>query len=273
LQLVKFKMKFIDAHVHLSDAKYSECIDELVAEAEISNIVALVSNSMNFETSVGTLKLADKYPGLVFAALGIHPWNARCLKDHELEQTLELITKHKQSKTLVAIGEIGLDRRYGKMIDKQLVVFKEMLRLAEQLALPVILHSYCAVEQIIQMLPSYNLKKVLFHWFSHPLSALSQIAENGFSISEGPPVAYSKGIQDVVKKIPLTNFLTETDGPVVFKKPPFNSARTTPAFIPTVVRTVAEIKNMNVVDVSEQIIKNFEEFFSTKLEPHQEKGN
>ena len=51
-------MKLVDAHVHLSDVEYAKCTDELVADAKDSNVVALVSNSMDYETSIGSLKLA-----------------------------------------------------------------------------------------------------------------------------------------------------------------------------------------------------------------------
>jgi len=60
--------------------------------------------------------------------------------------------------------------------------------------------------------------------------------------------------------------LTETDGPVRFYKSPFKGKRTTPAFIPTVVKAIAEVKSMNVEDVAAQIIKNFEDFFEVKLD-------
>jgi len=258
-------MKFVDAHIHFSDAKYSEYTDELAAEAKSSNVVALVSNSMDFESSVGSLKLAEKYPGTVYAALGIHPWNVRALKENELQQTLELISTHKQSEAVVAIGEIGLDLRYGKMYDKQLEVFKEILSLAEKLELPIIVHSYCAATQIVEMLPSYRIKKVLMHWFSHPMSALSKAVENGYLITEGPPLVYSKGLREVVRRVPLTNFLTETDGPVIYKKPPFNGKMTTPSFLHEVVNAVAEIKKMDAADVAEQVARNFQQFFNVKL--------
>ncbi len=259
-------MDFVDAHIHLSDAEYSGCIEEIIAEAKNSNVVALVSNSMNLATSVRSLKLAKQYPEMVYAALGIHPWNINALTEDELQKTLELISaQRKQSKALIAIGEIGLDHKYAKIWDKQLMVFNEMLRLAEKLDLPVIIHSRGTTAQIVEMLPSYNLKRILLHWFSNPISALSKVMERGYYITEGPPVAYSRGICEVVRRIPLTNLLTETDGPVRFLKPPFNGERTTPAFIPAVVKTVAEIKKMDAADVAEQIIKNFEEFFGAKL--------
>jgi TatD DNase family protein len=258
-------MKFVDAHIHLSDEEYSGCIEEIIAEAKDSNVVALVSNAMNFETSIRSLKLADQYPGMVYTALGIHPWNVNALTEEELQQTMELISEKRQNDSLVAIGEIGLDYKYATIWDKQLMVFNEMLHLAEKLDLPVIIHSRGTTAKIVEMLPSYNLKRVLLHWFSNPISVLSKVVENGYYITEGLPTAYSNGIREVVRKVPLTNLLTETDGPVRFFKQPFNGKRTTPAFIPTVVKAIAEIKKIDVEDVAGRITKNFEEFFGVKL--------
>jgi TatD DNase family protein len=119
--------------------------------------------------------------------------------------------------------------------------------------------------QIVEMLPSYNLKKILLHWFSNPISVLPKVVERGYYITEGLPVVYSNGIGEVIRRIPLTNLLTETDGPVRFFKPPFNGRRTTPAFIPAVVEAIAKIKKMDAADAAGQIIKNFEKFFGVKL--------
>jgi TatD DNase family protein len=258
-------MKLIDAHIHLSDTEYAKCTDALVAEAKSANVVALVSNSMDLETSIGSLKLAEKYPDTVYPALGIHPWNVKVLKENELEETLKLISEQSQKNAVVAIGEIGLDYKYEAIWEKQLMVFDRMLRLAEKLDLPAIIHSRGTTAQIVDMLPSYHLKRVLLHWFSHPMSALYKAVDHGYFITEGPPVAYSNGIREVVKKVPLTNLLTETDGPVTYRKPPYNGKLTRPAFIRTVVEAVADVKNMAVVDVADQIANNFESFFNIKL--------
>jgi len=258
-------MKLVDAHIHLSDTEYNGHTEELVADAKTSKVTALVSNSMDLQTSQESLKLAEKHPGLVYPALGIHPWNVNVLKENELENTLKLISDENQKKTVIAIGEIGLDSKYDKIWDKQLAVFDKMLRLAETLALPVIIHSRGTTAQIVDMLPSYNLKRVLLHWFSYPMTALSQAVSHGYYITEGPPAAYSLGIREVIANVPLTNLLTETDGPVKYYKQPFNGQLTKPSFIRTVVEAIAEIKKMRVDDVAEQIAENFEEFFSIKL--------
>ena len=258
-------MKLVDTHIHLSDPEYAKCTDELMAEAKSSNVVALVSNSMDLETSIGSLKLAEKYPDQVYPALGIHPWNVNMLKENELEETLKLISEQSQKNAIAAIGEIGLDYKYETIWEKQLMVFDRMLRLAERLNIPAIIHSRGTTAQIVDMLPSYKLEHVLLHWFSHPMSALYKAVDHGYFITEGPPVVYSNGIRHVVKKVPLTNLLTETDGPVTYYKLPFNGKLTRPAFIRNVVEAVAEVKNMAFVDVADQIAKNFENFFNIKL--------
>ena len=256
-------MKLIDAHVHLSDAEYIGHIDELVTDAKNAGVTALVTNSMDLKTCQNDIKLAEKYPDLVYPALGIHPWNVNVIKDKELQETIDFIQKQKG--IVKAIGEIGLDYKYETIWEKQTMVFDKMLRLAETLELPVIIHSRGTTDKIVEMLPSYRLKRVLLHWFSHPMSALSKALDNGYFITEGPPVTYSNGIREVVDKTPITNLLTETDGPVTYWKQPFNGQLTKPSYIRNVVEAVAEIKKMQVEEVAQQIIKNFEVFFNIKV--------
>ena len=256
-------MKLIDAHVHLSDAEYNGHIDELVTDAKNAGVTALVTNSMDLQTCQNDVKLSEKYPDLVYPALGIHPWNVNVIEDEELQETIDFIQKQKG--IVKAIGEIGLDYKYETIWEKQTMVFDKMLRLAETLELPVIIHSRGTTDKIVEMLPSYRLKRVLLHWFSHPMSALSKALDNGYFITEGPPVTYSPGIREVVDKTPVTNLLTETDGPVTYWKQPFNGQLTKPSYIRNVVEAVAEIKKMQVEEVAQQIIRNFEVFFNIKV--------
>jgi len=258
-------MRFVDAHMHLSDNEYVDCVDDVMADAKNANVVALVSNSVNFETSIASLKLAEKYRGTVYAALGIHPSNVRALAEGELQKTVELISQQRQNSSVVAVGEVGLDSKYEGTWNEQLKVFGEMLSVAEKLELSVIVHSRGATTQVIEMLPSYNLKRILLHWFSYPISILDKALQNGYYISEGPPAAYSEGIREVIRKTPLTSLLTETDGPVRYFKQPFKGKRTTPVFIPAVVKAIAEIKCVDVEIAAEQITRNFEGFFGVKL--------
>ncbi len=256
-------MKLIDAHLHLSDVEYTGHIDELIADAKTAGVTALVTNSMDLKTCQNDIKLAEKYQNLVYPALGIHPWNVNVLKDDELQETIDFIQKQKG--IVKAIGEIGLDYKYETIWEKQILVFDKMLHLAETLNLPVIIHSRGTTDKIVEMLPSYHLKRVLLHWFSHPLTALAKALNNGYFITEGPPATYSNGIREVIEKTPLTNLLTETDGPVTYWKKPFSGQLTKPSFIRNVVEAVAEIKKTPVETVADQIAANFEVFFNIKL--------
>jgi TatD DNase family protein len=258
-------MKLVDAHIHFSDAEYSQHTDELIEDARNSGVAALVSNSTDFGTSLGTLRLAEKFPHLVYSALGIHPWNVDALNQNELQDTLNLISEQTQKKSVAAVGEIGLDSKYETEWEKQLDVFDKMLRIAERANLPVIIHSRGTTEMILDMLPSYNLKGVLLHWFSNPLTALAKLVERGYLITEGPPVTYSYGIREVVEKVPLANLLTETDGPVKYYKQPFSGQLTKPSSVKLVVEAVAEIKRVPIAEVARQIALNFENFFNVNL--------
>lgn len=258
-------LRYVDAHIHLSDEEYAGKVGEIVSEAQKYNVVALISNSMDLKTSIKSVELAAQHKRIVYAAVGIHPWNVNSLTEEELRQTIEFTLKQFGDGMVVAIGEVGLDYKYEKIWDKQLKVFDEMLRLAEKTGLPVIIHSRGTTAKIVEMLPSYRLKKVLLHWFSNPISALAEAIDRGYYISEGPPTAYSNGIREVVRRVPLENLLTETDGPVRYFKSPFDGKMTSPAFLPMVVNAIAEIKRKNVAEVAGQILKNFEDFFGLKL--------
>lgn len=258
-------MKLVDAHIHLSDNEYTNHLDEVIADAKAAGISALVTNSMDLKTCQNDIKLSEKYPELVYPALGIHPWNINVLKEAELEETLKFIVDANQKKRIAAVGEIGLDYKYETIWENQMLVFDKMLHLAESLNLPVIIHSRGTTDKIVEMLPSYNLKRVLLHWFSHPMEALSKAIEKGYYITEGPPVVYSNGIREVIKQTPITNILTETDGPVTYWKKPFNGELTKPSYIKTVVASISEIKNTPIEETAEQIASNFEEFFGIKL--------
>lgn len=258
-------MKLVDAHIHLSDQEYNGHLPEVIADAKTVGMSALVTNSVDLKTCQNDIKLAEQYPDLIYPALGVHPWNVNFLKHDELQEIIDFILQQSQKKRLIAIGEIGLDYKYESSWENQLFVFDKMLRLAEQLCLPVIIHSRGTTDKIVDMLQSYSVKRVLLHWFSHPMETLRKAIDLDYFITEGPPVVYSNGIREIVKQTPLTNLLTETDGPVLYRKKPFNGQLTTPSYIQTVVEAVAEIKNMSVCKVTEQVAKNFEVFFNVKL--------
>ncbi len=258
-------MKIVDAHVHLSDKDYTGYIDVLMEDAKVVGALALVSNAMDYDSCISALQLKQQHPDLIHVALGIHPWNVNILKESELENTTKLLTEEHAKGNVLAVGEIGLDCKYETVWEQQLFVFDKMLRLGEKLELPVIIHSRGTAAFIVDMLPSYNLKRVLLHWFSHPMTALKQAMDRNYYITEGPPAVYSSGIREVIANTPLTNLLTETDGPVLYRKSPFDGQMTRPSFIQEVVKAIADIKHLPAEDVAAQVVQNFQTFFNLRL--------
>ncbi|MDR0460517.1 MAG: TatD family hydrolase [Nitrososphaerota archaeon] len=261
----KRKMPLVDAHIHLSDPQYGDHLNEVIADAKAFGVSALVTNSVDFRSCQNDIKLAQTYPDLVYPALGIHPWNVNYLKQDELQETIDFILQQNQKNRVIAIGEIGLDPTYETRWEQQVLVFDKMLQLAEQLCLPVIIHSRGTTDKIVDMLQSYNVKHVLLHWFSHTMETLNKAIDLDYFITEGPPTVYSNSIRDIIKQAPITNVLPETDGPVLYRKKPFNGQLTKPSYVKEVLQAVAEIKNLPFCDVVDQIAKNFEIFFNIKL--------
>jgi len=261
-------LKYVDAHIHLSDREYEGKTGQMLEIAKQVGVAAMVSNSMNLETCRVSLTLAQEHGDLVHAALGIHPWSVIQLNPNELQQTINFVRENAAYKDrVVAIGEIGLDPQYAKrkaQRDEQIRVFHEMLKLAEALALPVIVHSRWSAQRILEILPSYTLKAVLWHWFSGPVELLPRIIERGDYVSEGPPVAFSERIQEIVQVVPLTLLLSETDGPVRYYGP-FKDQPTTPALIPDVVGAIGRIKKTDEGQAAEQILTNFSSLFNIQF--------
>jgi TatD DNase family protein len=139
-----------------------------------------------------------------------------------------------------------------------------MLRIAERLSLPVIVHSRRTASKILSILSSFKVEKVLFHWFSGPMELLSEIVKNGYYVSEGPPSVYSSKTKKIIELVPLDNLLTETDGPVRFGGP-FYRKLTVPSFIPKIVKSIAEIKGVEENEVAEHVLRNFTKFFGVDL--------
>jgi TatD DNase family protein len=260
-------MRFVDAHIHLADNRYAQNIEEVVADAKQSNVFAIVANSMDLESSCQSLQLAEEHPDHVYAALGIHPWNTKQLKPNEVQDTVDLIFENSENRQrMVAVGEIGLDSSYsgsGEPTEIQMQIFHEMLSVAEKTSLPVIIHSRGTTRQIVSMLPSYKINKVLLHWFSQPHSLIPEIVDRDYYITEGPPSVFADGIREVIRRIPLTRLMTETDGPVQFRGS-FKDKLTTSSFVPTIVEAIADLKGQEISVVADQIFRNFVDFFGVE---------
>ena len=254
-----YNLSYVDAHLHLADPAYDQ-VEPVLDDAVSNGVAYLLSNSMDLESSLRTIKLSIQYDRVI-AAVGVHPWTvANTNAELGLNKFEQLISDNQRH--VRAIGEIGLDGHYA-MDDakkrRQKETFQFFLTLAERTTLPVVIHSRLAVDEILEILPSFKLAKVLLHWYSGPSENLHLFKDRGYLISVGPTVFYSKLVAEVAREAELSIVLTETDGPVSYYGP-FKNKPTRPSFVLDVVKKLAEIKNETVEDVREIVWRNFRSF-------------
>jgi TatD DNase family protein len=256
----------VDAHLHLADPSYSGRIEEAIADANVNHVESLLSNAVDYETSVQTIALAKQHPSKVLAAIGVHPSTATRATNYRLEEFSQLIDEN--ASYVSAIGEIGLDGKYTndeKALERQREVFRFFLNLAETKGLPAV-HSRLAVDEVLGTLPDFHIPKVLLHWYDGPVSNLRIIKQRGYAISIGPAAAYSEAIREIARNADLDMILTETDAPVRYRGP-FEGRTTQPSFVVDVVRKLSEINGVDAQAVRESVWHNFEEFMSHQSPP------
>lgn len=255
-------MSYVDAHLHLADPGYAGRIPAIIENATKNNVSHLLSNAMDYQTSVETLEIARKYEPIVLGAIGVHPWTANNNADCQLDKFEELIEKNEGS--VKALGEIGLDGKYSQSAEtrkRQREVFEFFLRIAERRELPVIVHSRLAVNEVLETLSKFRLRKVLLHWYDGPIEKLPLIGERDYLISIGPAVQYSRRMSEIARSADLGMILTETDGPVTYRGA-FHGQATMPSFVIDVVRKLAEVKSLSLETTREVIMANFEKLVS-----------
>ncbi len=202
----------IDVHCHLAFPGLFEISDKVVADAR---------NSMEFVVTCGlsrdygkTFEIAEKNSDFVFVSLGIHPEDVINMSDDDIQRNLEFI-RNKADK-IVAIGEVGLDYGWVKesqQIERCKIVFEKCLDIAEELNLPVVLHSRKAEEDVFNIISQRKTVHVVFHHYSGNMTLAKEILEKGYYISMPTTLHHSKTLQKIAKSFPLENLLTETDSP------------------------------------------------------------
>jgi TatD DNase family protein len=210
---------------------------------------------MDYTSSTKTLELG-KQSDFILPFIGIHPEKAQ----DEIESTLKLIDENNE--IISGIGEIGLDRTYTNSDEefvKQEQVFRTQLSYAEKFRKPVSIHSRKTLNEILEILPSYNIPTTLLHWFDGNKKQLQKTMDLNCYVSFGPVMVYSKDKQVLLSKTNKDKILVETDGPVRFSRC-FKNKTAQIDFIPSIIFCASKVLHMNydeLCDVIEQNSKHF----------------
>ncbi len=239
----------IDTHAHLEMREFNDDRDEVIKRAREAGVEYIITIGTTVESSRDAVMLADKYD-FIYAAIGIHPHEVKDI----LHPAYDILRHFAQHKKVVAYGEIGLDYHYehSPRADQKRK-FRDMLREARKLELPVIVHDRDAHEDTLQILSeewSPELGGVL-HCFSGDIAMAKRVIEMGFSLSIAGPVTFPKAeaLREVVRQIPIEHLLIETDSPYLSPQP-LRGKRNEPAFVRHTAEAIAKIKGLSFDDVA-----------------------
>ncbi|HMG73491.1 MAG TPA: TatD family hydrolase [Pyrinomonadaceae bacterium] len=260
---------FIDSHCHIDGPEYGSDREEVIARARDAGVSTMLNvgtgdpNSGTLERAVG---LAEKHSE-IYAAVGVHPHDAKLFDDAAEQRLLNLV---RQSKRVIAWGEIGLDYHYDHSPrDTQREVFRRQLRLAREQNLPVVIHSREADDDTIAILSEeltgYKRAGVL-HCFGGSLVMAQAAIELGFCISFAGNLTFKKAqdLRDVARQLPLGRLLIETDCPYLTPVP-FRGKRNEPARVVETARCLADLHDTELGDIARVTTENFRTLFDVPV--------
>ncbi len=247
----------IDTHVHLDDPCYDKDRDAVIVRAKEEGVNYILVVASDLKSSKRCAELAAEFDSL-YATVGIHPHEAKTVDKNTYPELKELT----KSKRVVAIGEIGLDYHYNhspKEVQRE--VFRDQIRLAKELKLPIIIHHREALPDTIEIVREEGIREGVFHCFSGSLEKAEEIISLGFYISVAGPVTFknAKRLQGLVKELPLDRLLIETDGPYLSPHP-FRGKRNEPAYLKYIAEKIAELKGLSLDEIARTTTENAKNF-------------
>ncbi|MDQ4121481.1 MAG: TatD family hydrolase [Acidobacteriota bacterium] len=256
----------VDSHCHIADSAFDADRATVIERAENANVRFMLSvgtgepASGNFEQTIG---IAEQHEN-IFASIGIHPHDAKTY-DERAEQ--QLINLAKSSRKVVAWGEIGLDFYYDhspREIQEQ--VFRRQIRIAQDLGLPIIIHSRDANDETVQILTEEcarpNFAGGVMHCFGGTAAMAEELMKIGFYISFAGNVTFKKAddLREAARIVPLEKLLIETDCPYLAPVP-LRGKRNEPAFVLETARFLADFKGVELEELAKRTTENFFRIF------------
>jgi TatD DNase family protein len=246
---------WIDSHAHLEMDDFNADRSRVIERAHRQGVTGIITIGTDLESSRQALALAKTYTFLR-ATVGFHPHEARSFSSDLLPQLAALA----EDPGVVAIGEIGLDFfRNLSPRKQQKETFRQMIHLAKEASLPIIIHDRDAHQEVLTILREENAREVggVFHCFSGDWEMARQCLDLNFFLSITGAVTYKKGsiLEEVVRFAPLKSLLLETDAPYLAPHP-FRGKRNEPAYLLHTAEHVARIRGMDLAELSRAILEN-----------------
>ena len=251
----------IDSHVHLDDEAFNGDREDIIKSLGENGIELVINNSSDLPSSERSVELANKYEN-IYAAIGVHPHEARTYDDEVEKRLIEL----SRDKKVLAIGEIGLDYYYDNSPrDVQKEVFKRQIELAAKLKKNIVIHSRDAAKDTFDILKEAHEKydfTALIHCFSQSVDMMREYLKMGDYIALGGAVTFknAKTPKEVAKTVDLDRLLLETDCPYMTPVP-YRGKRNEPKLVKFTCQYIADLRQMDASELEKITGENTKRFF------------
>lgn len=258
----------IDTHAHLNFPDFEKDLEEVVKRSVSAGVKKIICVSSNVGDSQKAIEIAEKYPRVIYAAVGIHPQQTdpenKTTLINQIEELAALATKNK----VAAIGECGLDYspapppELDRSRADQIHLFKEQIKLAQKLNLPLLIHSRKAFDDTVKVLAEYKNIQGVFHCYAGGKKGIVKVNQLGFYFGLDGNLTYDVGLQNVVNLIPLEKIILETDAPFLSPEP-LRGKRNEPANTKIVAEFLAKIKHIPFEKITQITTQNAQKLFQT----------
>ncbi len=210
-------LSFIDSHAHIYSEEYHNILDDTIKRSLNAKVSKILMPNINLKTLSSMLKISEKYKGICFHMLGLHP----CYVTENYKNEIVEIFKFLSYKT-IAVGEIGLDfYRSSDNKHDQITSFEIQCQIALENNLPIVVHTRSSIDETLDCIRNFSKKlKGVFHCFDGTLDQAHQIIDLGFKIGVGGILTFKNSkVREVISKIDLNHIILETDSPYLSPEP------------------------------------------------------
>ena len=242
---------YIDFHNHI-DFYNKENIDKAIEDINI-NKIKTIACAMDEESYLYNKKLQTQSEHII-PTYGIHPWKA-----HENIKNLDKAQMYIKDSKMV--GEIGLDFHWVEdrnTYPNQIEVFEYFLKYAKEYNKYINVHTKGAEEIVLNLIKKYDISsQSIIHWYSGDKDILEKLIDAKCMFTISVDVGYSKKTEEIIKIVPKTQLLAETDGPTALEW--VNGKYGMPIEIKRVYQDICKLKNISIEEFKEQSNKKLEE--------------
>jgi len=243
----------IDSHCHLDFPDYDQDREQVLDNARKLGVRGFIVPGTTARRWPKIIKLCRGHAD-VFGALGLHPF---FLDEHGMAD-MEKLGSCLENRKIIAVGEIGLDFMHRDLDpERQLSFFKAQLKLAAEQELPVILHCRKAHDTVLKLLKRYPPKGGIAHAFNGSLQQAEAYIRLGFCLGFGGMLTYERStkLRRLAQQLPVESLVLETDAPGM-SGTAHRGQRNSPEYLPEVLQTLAELKNLSTEDLARQTTAN-----------------